>query len=84
MKIQVSESDLLAHTMVSTTLISSVPQYVSAEEHRNIVGSTPTSFTDIPPVLRHKEDNVRVTLDPPLHTFTDQDGANGTLFVIER
>ncbi|KAG1721439.1 regulator of volume decrease after cellular swelling-domain-containing protein [Suillus occidentalis] len=69
--------------MVSTTLISSVPQYVSAEEHRNIVGSTPTSFNDIPPVLRHKEDNVRVMLDPPLPTFTEQDGANGTLFVIE-
>ncbi|KAG1852973.1 regulator of volume decrease after cellular swelling-domain-containing protein [Suillus tomentosus] len=69
--------------MVSTTLISSVPQYVSAEEHRNIVGSTPTSFNDIPPVLRHKEDNVRVMLDPPLHTFTEQDCANGTLFVIE-
>ncbi|KAG1887142.1 regulator of volume decrease after cellular swelling-domain-containing protein [Suillus subluteus] len=70
--------------MVSTTLISSVPQYVSSEEHRNIVGSTPQSFNDIPPVLRHKEDNVRVVLDPPLHTFTEQDCANGTLFVIER
>ncbi|KAG1870707.1 regulator of volume decrease after cellular swelling-domain-containing protein [Suillus subalutaceus] len=69
--------------MVSTTLISTVPQYVSSEEHRNIVGSTPQSFNDIPPVLRHKEDNVRVVLDPPLHTFTEQDCANGTLFVIE-
>ncbi|KAG2076562.1 hypothetical protein BDR04DRAFT_1089720 [Suillus decipiens] len=69
--------------MGSTTLISSIPQYVSAEEHRNIIGSTPTSFNDIPPVLRHKEDNVRVMLDPPLHTFTEQDCANGTLFVIE-
>lgn len=76
--------DLLAHAMVSTTLISSVPQYVSAEEHRNIVASTPTSFNDILPVLRHREDNVRVMLDPPLPTFTEQDGANGTLFVIER
>ncbi|KAG1750245.1 regulator of volume decrease after cellular swelling-domain-containing protein [Suillus lakei] len=69
--------------MVSLTLISSAPQYVSAEEHRNIVGSTPASFNDIPPVLRHKEDNVRVMLDPPLHTFTEQDCVNGTLFVIE-
>ncbi|KAJ8598062.1 hypothetical protein M405DRAFT_779342 [Rhizopogon salebrosus TDB-379] len=69
--------------MVSTTLISSVPQCVSVEEHRNIVGSTPASFSDIPPVLRHKEDNVRVTLDPPLQSFTEQDSANGTLFVIE-
>ena len=70
--------------MVSTTLISSVPQYVSVEEHRNIVGSTPASFSDIPPVLRHKEDNVRVTLDPPLESFAEQHCANGTLFVIER
>ncbi|OAX36666.1 hypothetical protein K503DRAFT_793265 [Rhizopogon vinicolor AM-OR11-026] len=69
--------------MVSTTLIPSVPQYVSVEEHRNIVGSTPESFNDIPPVLRHKEENVRVTLDPPLQSFTEQDCTNGTLFVIE-
>ena len=36
------------------------------------------------PVLRHKEDNVSVTLDPPLDGFSAQDAANGSLYVIER
>jgi len=48
-----------------------------------LVGSTPTSFNNIPPLLRHKEENVSVTLDPPLHGFTPQDAAHGTLYVLE-
>ncbi|KAJ7671646.1 regulator of volume decrease after cellular swelling-domain-containing protein [Mycena polygramma] len=69
--------------MPSATLISSVPTFVSREEHTTIAAATPVSFTDIPPVLRHKEDNVSVSLDPPLDGFTAQDGAQGTLYVIE-
>jgi len=69
--------------MVSATIITDVPTFVSSEEHRNIVGSTPTSFNDIPPVLRHKEENVAVSLDPPLDEFTAEDGAHGMLYVIE-
>ncbi|KAF9243557.1 regulator of volume decrease after cellular swelling-domain-containing protein [Melanogaster broomeanus] len=69
--------------MVSATIITHVPTFVSPEEHRNIVGSTPTSFNDIPPVLRHKEENVTVSLDPPLDEFTAEDGAHGVLYVIE-
>lgn len=70
--------------MPSATLISSVPHFVSREEHTSIAAATPVSFTDIPPVLRHKEDNVSVTLEPPLDGFSTQDGAHGTLYVIER
>jgi hypothetical protein len=70
--------------MPSVTLSTSVPTSVSLEEHRALVGSTPASFNDIPPILRHKEENVSVTLDPPLDGFSEQDGAQGTLYVIER
>lgn len=68
----------------STLIITAVPNFVSPEEHRNILTSTPSSFSDIPPVLRHKEENVSVTLDPPLSGFTPEDAANGVLYIIER
>lgn len=68
----------------STLIITTAPNFVSPEEHRNVVASTPSSFSDIPPVLRHKQDNVSVTLDPPLDGFTPEDGANGVLYIIER
>lgn len=64
--------------------VTALPTFVSPEEHRNLVASTPASFNDIPPVLRHKEENVSVTLDPPLPEFSAEDCANGTLYVIER
>ncbi|KAJ7721713.1 regulator of volume decrease after cellular swelling-domain-containing protein [Mycena maculata] len=69
--------------MPSATLITNVPNFVSREEHTTIAAETPVSFTDIPPVLRHKEDNVSATLDPPLHGFSAEDGAQGTLYIIE-
>ncbi|KAF9223600.1 hypothetical protein BS17DRAFT_780885 [Gyrodon lividus] len=69
--------------MVSVAIITTVPNFVSPEEHKNIIGSTPRSFHDIPSVLRHKEVNVSVSLDPPLDEFTTEDSANGVLYVIE-
>lgn len=70
--------------MSAATLITSLPIFVDADEHKNIVGSTPASFNDIPPKLYHKEDNVSVTFNPPLQNFTTEDGARGTLYVIAR
>lgn len=70
--------------MPAATLISAVPTFVSPEEHSALVASTPVSFSDIPPVLRHKEDNVAVTFDPALPGFAPADGAQGTLYVVER
>ncbi|KZP27421.1 hypothetical protein FIBSPDRAFT_730844 [Athelia psychrophila] len=69
--------------MPAATFITSLPRHAEAEEHRILVGSTPASFNDIPPKLCHKEENVSVTLDPPLKEFSSEDGANGTLYVIE-
>ncbi|KAI6129909.1 regulator of volume decrease after cellular swelling-domain-containing protein [Pisolithus croceorrhizus] len=69
--------------MVSATIITSVPLSVSPEQHREIVGATPGSFNDIPPVLRHREDDVSITFEPTLEEFTAEDGRGGTLYVIE-
>ncbi|KAI0926295.1 hypothetical protein AcW1_008504 [Taiwanofungus camphoratus] len=69
--------------MAPFILISSLPVYVSPDEHRNIVASTPASFTDLPAVLRHKQENVSVTIDPPLNAFAAEDCANGTLYITE-
>ena len=65
-------------------IITALPTYISPEEHKEVSAATPASFADIPPVLRHKEENVSITLDPPLDGFSPEDGANGTLYVIER
>ncbi|TFY76150.1 hypothetical protein EWM64_g7861 [Hericium alpestre] len=69
--------------MPAVTLISSVPHYISPDEHKTLTGTTPASFRDIPPVLRHQEENVSVAFDPPLEGFSAADCAQGTLYVIE-
>lgn len=69
---------------MAIVLIDALPKFISPEEHRNLVASTPASFSDIPPVLRHQEDNVSITLDPPVDAFSAADAANGSLYVIER
>ncbi|KAF8485816.1 regulator of volume decrease after cellular swelling-domain-containing protein [Russula ochroleuca] len=69
--------------MPAVSFIDAVPNHVSLEEHRLLTGATPTSFSDIPPVLRQKVDNVRIAFDPPLDNFSPDDGALGTLYIIE-
>ncbi|KAJ3786150.1 regulator of volume decrease after cellular swelling-domain-containing protein [Lentinula aff. detonsa] len=66
---------------MAATLIGAVPKFVSPEEHRNIVGSTPVSFNDIPPVLRHEEP-VSVTFEPSLDGFNEVDGKEGVFVLI--
>ncbi|TFK50036.1 hypothetical protein OE88DRAFT_1713189 [Heliocybe sulcata] len=69
--------------MPSVTPITAIPTFVSPEEHKTLVESTPASFNDIPPVLRHKEENVLVKLDPAAEGFTGEGDARGTLYVLE-
>lgn len=64
--------------------IDTLPTYISPEQHRELIASTPASFNDIPTVLRHKEENVSITIDPALPEFSAEDCANGALYVIER
>jgi nucleotide-sensitive chloride channel 1A len=63
---------------------AAVPTFISQEQHRELLASTPNSFQDIPPVLRHREDNISVLLDPPLDGFSPEDAAQGTLYVLTR
>lgn len=70
--------------MASVIVIETVPKFVSSDEHRTLIASTPASFSDIPPVLRHKQENVSVTFDPAFEGFNAEDCAKGTLYVIER
>lgn len=63
--------------------ITNIPSHVVQEEHASIVASTPLSFNDIPPVIKHKEDNVTVAVDPPLQGFSD-DELKGTLYILTR
>ncbi|KAG9031957.1 hypothetical protein FS837_002850 [Tulasnella sp. UAMH 9824] len=44
--------------------ISSLPHSVSPAEHTEFISKTPENFSDIPPVLRHKQENVTVELIP--------------------
>jgi len=72
--------------MPAVSFVDAVPNHVSVEEHRSLTGATPASFSDIPPVLRQKVDNVRIAFDPPLDGFSpeEEDGAAlGTLYIIE-
>jgi len=70
--------------MPAVSFIDAIPNHVSIEEHRSLTGATPTSFSDIPPVLRQRVDNVRIAFDPSLDNFSPEDGAQGTLYIIER
>jgi len=63
--------------------ITSVPSYAVQEEHTSIVASTPLSFNQIPPVIKHKEDNVTVAVDPPIQGFSDPE-LKGTLYILTR
>ncbi|KAI0315557.1 regulator of volume decrease after cellular swelling-domain-containing protein [Amylostereum chailletii] len=69
--------------MPAVSLVSDLPKYISPEEHRSLTGTTPASFSDIPPVLRHKQERVSAVFDPALPDFSAQDGTEGTLYVIE-
>lgn len=70
--------------MPGILFIDAVPNHVSVEEHGSLTGATPASFSDIPPVLRQKVDNVRLTFDPPLDGISPEADALGTLYIIER
>ncbi|KAI0292157.1 regulator of volume decrease after cellular swelling-domain-containing protein [Russula brevipes] len=69
--------------MPAISFVDAVPNHISVEEHRSLTGVTPSSFSDIPPVLRQKVDNVRVAFDPSLDDFSPDDAALGTLYIIE-
>ncbi|CAG7849511.1 SubName: Full=Uncharacterized protein {ECO:0000313/EMBL:KIM27556.1} [Serendipita indica DSM 11827] len=68
--------------MPGVLIITSLPRFVSQEEHRELTSSTPASFSEIPAVLYYQEQNASITLDPPLDGMTEQDCANGIVYVL--
>ena len=70
--------------MPSISIVDALPNFVTSEQHAEQTGSTPASFADIAPVLRHKQENVNVIIDPPLSTLSEEELSKGTLYVIER
>lgn len=48
------------------------------------MSSTPEDLSQIPPVLRHRQENVQIILEPALEGFSKEDSAQGTLYVVER
>ncbi|KAF9024919.1 hypothetical protein BDZ89DRAFT_1068699 [Hymenopellis radicata] len=66
---------------MAVVLTSTIPIFCTPEEHRNLVTSTPQNLADIPPVLRHKQDDVLVVFDPPVSTHPEW--SVGTLYVID-
>ncbi|KAM0754202.1 hypothetical protein T439DRAFT_323077 [Meredithblackwellia eburnea MCA 4105] len=62
------------------TILTTSPPVLTSEELNTLSQSTPSTFNDIPPLLRHQQEAVTVSIDPP---FQDYAGGKGTLFVTE-
>ncbi|KDQ14362.1 hypothetical protein BOTBODRAFT_32820 [Botryobasidium botryosum FD-172 SS1] len=69
--------------MAPVTVISSLPKFVAPSVHGELISSTPASFSDIPPVLRHQEENVSIRLLPAIEEISEEDCKVGTLYVID-
>lgn len=65
-------------------IITALPTFITPEEHKNQTSQTPTSFADIPPVIRHLQSDVTVKFEPPLQDLSEDDLKHGSLYVIER
>lgn len=66
------------------TPIFSVPSYVTPTRYAEITSQTPSSFSDLPTVVRLELVNVAVDLQPALAEFSAEDSKTGTLYLLER
>ena len=48
------------------TLTTDVPQYISPDAHDDLTSATPSSFQDIPPILRFQDDAADVIVVPSI------------------
>jgi hypothetical protein len=70
--------------MPAVTLIDAIPAFVTQEEYSSLSASTPNSFNDLPAILKYKQENVSVDIQPPVEGFSNEDSASGTLYVLTR
>lgn len=75
--ININWLSLIALTLISLT---APPPALTSAELAIISVSTPTTFEGIAPLLRHKEELVELTIDPPFESFA---GGKGSLFITE-
>lgn len=62
------------------TVLSSPPPALTSAELSELSQSTPSSFEGIPPVLRHREEDVEFTIEPAYEGFST---GRGSLFITE-
>lgn len=77
-----SASNVVTSTMPGISTITSLPNFVTLEQHRELTSSTPSSFAELPAILYHEEPNAAITLDPPLDGFSPEDCASGTVYLL--
>ncbi|ORY73625.1 regulator of volume decrease after cellular swelling-domain-containing protein [Leucosporidium creatinivorum] len=65
---------------MAITLLSTAPPALTSAELAEISATTPSTFEGIAPLLRHKEEQVEVTVDPAFEEFT---GGKGELWITE-
>ena len=63
------------------TVLQSPPTPITPVEHAQLTSSTPSSFSDIPPVCHRKVDGVKLRLAPGLDGWTVEGEVEGTLYV---
>ncbi len=56
-----------------TALTSPAPA-LTREELTDLSAATPSTFSDIPPLLRHKEESVHFSIDPACQGFSSGKG----------
>ncbi|KAJ2914071.1 hypothetical protein MD484_g6338, partial [Candolleomyces efflorescens] len=68
--------------MPAVTLVDTIPAFVTQEEYSSLSASTPNSFNDLPAILKYKQENVSVDIQPPVDGFSNEDSASGILYVL--
>lgn len=77
-------TSLKGASMPAVTIITAQPLSITPEEYNEASQTTPLSFSDIPPVLRLKAENIRISFKPSLTDLSEEELSKGTLYVIER
>jgi hypothetical protein len=65
---------------MAITCLTTPPPALSATELAEISTTTPATFEGIPPILRHKEEQVEFSIDPAFEGFV---GGKGELWITE-
>jgi nucleotide-sensitive chloride channel 1A len=84
------DSDLLNMAIPPATqagaiqLISEIPKYVTIEEHKELLTSTPADFESMPPALRCLSEDVSVSFTPAIESFPSEPPTKGNIYVIDR